>query len=92
MDVIDISLKFDFPYIEEESGYEVFNEDWLITVKGDMKCRRGGYNVWYEMLKQDDIILHLMEKRWFDANTFLPAFCEACKRAGIIHMSLLTHY
>ena len=72
-------------------GYAMFNEDWALSKKGDMRGN-GCYDIISERLEEGDWILHLMEKMWFDANTFLPAYFEACRRAGIKQVTITTFY
>lgn len=81
MNIIDTREKYYYSRCEIPDGYEVYNSDWLLTPKGDMKSRLSGYEIGCDVLCRDDWMLHLMEKRWFDANTFIPAYFDACKRA-----------
>lgn len=63
-------------------GFDKFNDDWYLNTEGCIHSTRMPYMIGAEDLDFDDWFLHLMEKRWFDANTFLPAYMEACKRSG----------
>ena len=78
--------------IESYNGWELFNEDWFISPNGDMYASYGRYDITADRLMEDDWIIHLMEKAWFDANTFLPAYFQACYRAKIKAVKILTHY
>lgn len=73
-------------------GYEIFNDDWALSSTGDMFCIESYYEIYDNLLNQSHWILHLMEKWWFDANTFIPAYFEACKRAGIKEVRIKTYY
>lgn len=73
-------------------GYEVFNEDWYLSTKGDMINAWNGYPILHQQLSQKNLVLHLMDKVWFDANTFLPVFFEACRRKGMDTVELLVSY
>lgn len=84
MNEIDFTQKFAFDFIyKAPEGYEEFNTDWFLSPSGDMICRRGGYKIDHTCLALTNWAEHLMEKRWFDANTFLPAYFAACRRAGV---------
>ena len=51
------------------------------------------YLIYAERLAEPFWILHLLSsKKWFDANTFIPAYFEACRRAGIKKVTILTYY
>lgn len=65
------------------SGYEEYNIDWFLTPDGDMFNAWSDYEIESDRLDEDDWILHCIGKRWFDANTFLPAYFEACRRKGL---------
>ena len=69
----------------------VYNKDWEISPKGDL-VGWGYYWITSDRLNENDWILHLMEKAAFDANTFIPAYFEACRRAGIKEITIITHY
>ena len=64
-------------------GYEPYNDDWFLSRKGDMLNRLSDYNISHDTIGHGDWLIHLMEKRWFDANTFIPAWFEACRRARV---------
>lgn len=68
--------------IECPDGFEPFNEDWFLSPEGDM-LNASEYYIPSDRLGEDDWILHCMGRNWFDANTYLPAFFEACRRAKI---------
>ena len=81
--VIDSSFKYLFSRNFSADGYEKYNFEWYLSPQGDMMNTRSGYTIEHDILKKDDWVLHLSEKRWFDANTFIPAYFEACRRAGL---------
>lgn len=68
-----------------------YNRDWFLSPHGDMYSTTD-YIVPGQRLQEEDWLLHLMGKEWFDANTFLPAYFEACRRANIKRVTILTHY
>lgn len=90
--IIETKSKWSFGWPGCPNGYEQFNEDWQLSPKGDMCFHNGRYDIEAERLKEDDWIIHLMEKAWFDANTFIPAYFEACRRAGVKKVEILTTY
>ncbi len=91
--VINHLTKFSFGKRHQcPEGYEEYNEDWCLTPDGDMYNVLSDYEIGSNMLYKDDWILHLSEKRWFDANTFIPAYFEACRRKGISLVMIRTHY
>lgn len=81
--VIDSCKKFCWSRCERPKGYEEYNSDWFISPDGDMMNARSCYVIGSDVLDHDDWILLLTVKRWFDANTFLPAYFEACRRKGL---------
>lgn len=72
-------------------GYEKFNSDWYIDKIGNMN-HVSDYPIDANRLTEDDWFLHLMEKSWFDANTFLPAYFEALRRAGYKSFNQIVKY
>lgn len=77
---------------ENHNDWDLYNEDWFISPNGDMYASFGRYTIEAIRLKEEDWIIHLMEKKWFDANTFIPAYFEACKRAKIKEVTIQTFY
>lgn len=82
------------PPLEEDCGgvvFEQYNSEWWLSEAGDMY---GGYYSFInaDRLDEQDWLLHLMGKKWFDANTFLPAYMEACRRAGLREVKIITQY
>lgn len=55
-----------------------FNSDWFVSVNGGL-LHMSGYYITPDRLVEEDWILHLSEKTWFDANTFIPVFFYACR-------------
>ena len=78
--------------IKAPDDYYWFNRDWALSADGDMIQVEEDYIIDHERLEESDWFLHLMEKGWFDANTFLPAYLEACVRAGLKMATILTTY
>ena len=66
--------------------------DWTISSRGDLENKKWAYLIQAGQLREKDWILHMMEKKWCNLNTFIPAYFEACSRAGIKEMSILTNY
>lgn len=81
--VIDTSSKKDYGFWVCPNGYDSYNDDWHISPNGDLMSSKSGYEIGSDVLEHDDWILNLSEKRWFDANTFIPAYYEACRRKGV---------
>jgi hypothetical protein len=87
-------LKFHTPAEEDCGGenFELYNKDWFMSEHGDMCFAYFGYFIDAHRLGEGDWFLHLMGKKWFDANTFLPAYFEACERAGIKEVKVRISY
>ena len=64
-------------------GWDEWNDDWYLSSGGDMRHAWTDYEIPHQRLDEDDWLLHLMYREWFDANTFLPAWLEACRRWGM---------
>ena len=62
-----------------------FNRHWCLSEDGDMAC--GCYFIDSHRLSEE-WVEHLMGKNWFDANTFIPAYVEACRRAGVRQVNI----
>lgn len=60
-----------------------WQEVWNVSKGGDLCNKENGYLITSEQLAKKNWFLHLADKVWFDANTFIPAYFEACRRAGI---------
>ena len=73
-------------------GYRAYNDDWLLTDNGDMMNSLSNYEIANYDLDREDLLLHLSYKRWFDANTFIPAWFEACSRKGMSVVQLRVRY
>ena len=74
--------------LKEKDRWEKQNE-WKIDKDGTMESN--GYIIQAERLDDDDWILHILEKGW-DLNAFVPAYFEACRRAGIEALWTRTNY
>ena len=59
----------------------VWEPDWTITDDGDLE-HRNHYYIEKERLGEN-WLGHMREKTWVDMNTFVPAYIEACRRAGV---------
>ena len=51
-----------------------------------------GYQIGAGRLSEPDWILHLEEKIWFDANTFMPAYFAALRMTGRSSITIKTAY
>jgi hypothetical protein len=80
-------------YVRYADGIAIcrYNSDWFISDKGDL-YNNEDYCIPRDRLAEPDWFLHLMEKGWFNANTFLPAYFEACRRNHITKLTVLTDY
>lgn len=59
---------------------------WDVDVEGNITNRKWSYEISHERLREDDWILHLSEKKWFDYNAYLAFKCAyrvACGIAGV---------
>lgn len=91
--VIDVSFKYYYLRMQEcPEGWNEYNEDWYLSPAGDMLSSRSGYGITADDLVQPHLFLQLADKRWFDMNTFFPAFVEACKRRGFVTITLHVDY
>lgn len=72
--------------------WERFNDDWWLSDAGDMWNGKGCYAIYENRLAEGDWLLHLMGKVWFDANTFIPAYFDACRRVGIKKVTINIDY
>ena len=75
------------PNTDDCGGVEFvrYNRQWCLSADGDMAC--GNYFIDKERLAEN-WIGHMMGKKWFDANTFIPAYVEACRRAGVRQVNI----
>lgn len=78
-------------FMQDCKPFEVFNEDWAINADGDL-TGWGYYLIDCNRLAEDNWLIHLMSKARFDANTFIPAYIEACKRANIQKVTMRMFY
>ena len=76
---------------ESAKPFKRFNEDWAINEDGDL-LGWGYYFIDCNRLNKGDWLIHLMEKKMFDANTFIPAFREACWIAGVYDATFKLFY
>ena len=82
-ETINASEKYQYRKFPCPEGFTTFNEDWFISEDGSIRASRAEYTIFSGELANDHWLLHLMSKRWFDANTFIPAYFEACRRRGL---------
>ena len=83
---------FDLDAIDEYYSASRWKMDWEITEDGDLREIHGDYTIAHDRLTENDWILHLDGRRGVDLNTFIPAYFEACRRAGIRELKIITHY
>lgn len=67
-------------------------KDWNISPDGDLLHNKTKYQISAQQLGEKDWILHMMGKRWVNLNTLIPAYLEACRRAGVDELQIITHY
>lgn len=65
---------------------------WKVSKKGDMTYDNGRYYIERDKLKEDDWIIHLMQKGWIDYNEFIPAYFQALKNIGEQFINVKIHY
>lgn len=78
--------------IPRPKDFKDFNEDWYVGLNGDLLGKRTGYHIPHYDLERDHWFVHLKDKMWFDADTFLPAYFKACEMAGIKVVKLRIDY
>ena len=63
----------------------VWEEDWYISACGDMTSKKHNpYFISADRLGKENWLDHMAGKSWVDLNTFVPAYIEACHRAGVM--------
>ena len=67
---------------------QVWEKDWEISPVGDIKHKENGYEIKNHELGAcqewgQSWVVKMSYKDWVDLNTFIPAYIEACHRAGI---------
>ncbi len=67
-------------------------KDWNISPDGELFHNTTRYQISAQELDKKDWILHMMGKRWVNFNTFIPAYFEACRRAGIDTIKMISNY
>lgn len=67
-------------------------KDWEISPKGDLYHPKRDYPIEAERLNEKNWIIHMMGKGWIDLNSFIPAYFEACRRAGFDTIEIITNY
>ncbi len=73
------------------SGHNQFG-GWLVYPDGTLEHKQNGYLIGANRLRNDDWILHLLEKSWVDMNDFIPAYFQAMRNAGIQHATIRFYY
>lgn len=71
--------------------FKRYNSDWFMDNYGSL-LHVSGYLIPHVRVDEDDWLLHLMGKVWFDANTFIPAYLTALKRHGVNTVNIRTAY
>ena len=64
---------------------------WSVDIKGNI-CFDNYYEIDCGRLTEDNWIIHLMMKDWFDFNQFMPIYFQALYNAGIKNVSIKTAY
>lgn len=58
--------------------------EWKVCPNGGLECNEAGYDISPRQLVKDDwLIMHMMEKTWVDMNEFLPAYFQAMGILGL---------
>ena len=65
---------------ERENPWE---KEWAVSKDGDISHKGNEYVIASFRLGRENWLGHMAEKRWVDLNTFIPAYIEACRRAGV---------
>jgi len=76
----------------EHYGNWYVEENGYLYYKDQMKPVEIMYDLDEKRLKEQDWILHMLEKRWCNMNDFIPAYLHACKNAGIQILTIKTYY
>lgn len=79
---------YEFPDGSEKK--EVKIGKWFISLEGEMTHEF--YTIYPEMLTQDDLILHISGKTWFESADFFPAYFQALVNAGIQEVKFKSFY
>lgn len=94
----DRTGRSDVEFLRQELGPSVdagkwarFNTDWFVSVNGGL-LHMSGYYITPDRLSEEDWLLHLSEKTWFDANTFIPVFFYACRVQKKAIAQIQTYY
>ena len=66
--------------------------EWEISPEGDLCHKKMNYHIYSNQLHEKNWILQMMEKGWCNLNAFIPAYLEACRRAGIKELTIITTY
>lgn len=76
--------------LEEYEEKTVYSEpvtrrtfDWEVSEEGDLYCDDASYYIGAERLGTENWLCHMAGKKWVNFNTFIPAYIEACRRAGV---------
>ena len=56
--------------------------DWYIDEEGYLCHKKYYYEIAPDRLSEN-WIAHMSHKRWVDMNTFIPAYIDACRLAGV---------
>lgn len=75
-------------------GAELFNEDWIISRKGDITATHnfGCYALYAGELNNPKWFAHMKHKRWCDMENFVGVFIEALCRIGLNKIEMNKDY
>lgn len=77
-------------WIEEASKRpEPWEGEWKITPEGDLEHAKFDYFIESYRLGTENWLEHMAGKTWVNLNTFVPAYLEACHRAGITSVKIV---
>lgn len=62
---------------------------WKVYPDGSLECEDAGYDITPRQLVKDDwLLMHMMEKTWVDMNEFLPAYFRAMRILGLHYKTI----
>jgi hypothetical protein len=87
----DVTVQMEHPEIRVGiKQTEKVVHKWKLNTDGSISFDY--YSIAKNRLSEPDWIIHLMDKKWFDLNDFMPVYFEACVRAKIFKVEILTQY
>ena len=62
--------------------------NWKVDRNGGISNERAWYFIDPCRLGTENWIEHMSQKVWVDMNAFIPAYIEACRRAGVTNVKI----